>query len=88
MAKKAKYNIVCGGENFEQGKIYDDAQVAHLDPNDFEDTDAVAETVAPQDEVVKDENIDGEKKELSSSDTQETSTDEVVKDEDGSEVLE
>ena len=90
MAKKAKYNIVCGGDTFEQGKVYDDAQVAHLDPNDFEDAEAVAETVAdaPKDEVVADENADTEKKEVSSSDTQETSTDDVVESEDGSEVLE
>ncbi len=35
--KKAKSNIWCADKHFEMGKVYLDEQVAHLDPNDFED---------------------------------------------------
>lgn len=55
MAKKAKSNISCAGIVYEMGKVYKDADVAHLDQNDFEtveDTDA--EVVAPREGLVGD----------------------------------
>lgn len=49
MAKKAKQNISCAGVMYEQGKVYSDESVAHLDQNDFEDVaDEGAEVKAPE----------------------------------------
>lgn len=55
MAKKAKSNISCDGIVYEMGKVYKDADVAHLDQNDFETVeDTNVEVVAPREGLVGD----------------------------------
>lgn len=43
--KKALFTQVCDGITYERGKVYNDEEVAHLPATDFEDTNAVSETV-------------------------------------------
>lgn len=57
MLKKAKANNWCDGKEYLIGKIYRAEEVAHLDPNDFEDvTDSPeipAEEVKAEETVIK-----------------------------------
>lgn len=43
--KKAKINIWCNGQEFLAGQLYTAKEVAHLDPNDFEDVETVKEVI-------------------------------------------
>lgn len=45
MAKKAKSTIVCEGKVYEQGKVFSNDDVKHLDQNDFLD---VADEITPE----------------------------------------
>ena len=57
MNKKALFNFITDGVNYEKGKIYKAEDVAHIDPTNFEDTEAEANAVAgvPSEEVPGDE---------------------------------
>lgn len=45
MSKRALFNFVTAGVAYEKGNVYSDEEVEHLDPSNFEDTDAVATPV-------------------------------------------
>lgn len=76
MSKKAKSNIACAGQMFEQGKIYPNEAVAHLDPNDFEDVVDEANAAPENGSFIEKERAEAQKKsqQASSSASSEVST--------------
>jgi hypothetical protein len=60
MSKRAKYNLACGDKLFEQGKIYEDAEVADLDQSNFEDAEAPADATPAEGTFSEEKkNLDG-----------------------------
>lgn len=80
--KKALFNISCDGISYERGKIYAAKDVAHLDPNDFEDAEVeveeTKEEAKPKIDTTGTDELDSSKKD---EDLDSAKKDEEVKDE-------
>lgn len=86
MAKKAKFNSVCEGIIYEQGKVYADDAVKHLPASDFEDVEEEV-TATPVTGTFADEKKNQEESSVTSTESSQNGETDKKIEEAGGEVL-